>query len=562
MNQNLIGMRKAVLIRFCVIFVLIGVLVVSSINNINSVRTTKDETADINNQVDALNVVLSSHQEWAKNLLASFTLGSNFTGSHDANTCSLGTFLNSDMVSGNEYYNDFINTVKPAHDRVHVNGLIVYNLGVAGQVEAAEIFLNEIEADIDIIMNAVAAREAVLQEYLEELDDTLEAEINLAMFTNIACAVAVVTICITTIYFIKNKIADPLQSISEETARLATGDLNLKFSQSSSVKEVYDLSYALRTSVSELSRMIQEIDENVNELGKKNYTVYPSMTFPGEFKSIEHSLGELITGVRETFTEINITSSQVETASEQFTVGSQLLADGSTEQAASVDQLNTTMLAMTDNMHDSVKIARTANNLGQSAAETMEQSTGEMGELMTAMTEIQESTAAVNNIIKTISDIASQTNILALNAAVEAARAGESGKGFAVVADEVRNLAQKSAEAVKNTTDLIVHCLEVVASGAELASHTNESFSTMRSDVLEVIELITHIASNLEEQNDSLENFAVGMDQISAVVQTNTATSEETASTSEQLNAQVKNLNALVGEFKLTEGLEMMGYRR
>ncbi len=560
MSTKHTSIRKAVFLRFCGIFALLLVLMFSSIGNISSVRSTKNETAEINNQVDSLNETLSAHQEWAKNLLATFTVGSNVAVQTDSSACSLGQFLNQTEIANNAFYDDFRKVVVPAHDRIHANGAIIAALGMQGQVEASEIFMSEIESDIAVIVTAIAQTEGVLQDYLADLDSTLEAEINIAMITNVACALSVVALCITTILYIKNKIALPLAEISDETTRLAKGELDLKFNNNTGVLEIYNLSTALKTSVSELRRMIHEIDSNVNELGKKNYTVYPSMTFPGAFKSIEESLGELIVGVRSTLSEINLTTSQVETASEQFTMGSQLLADGSTEQAASVDQLTGTMTAMTANMHDSVQNARTANQLGQSAQETMVQSTTEMGDLMKAMTEIEESTAAVNNIIKTISDIASQTNILALNAAVEAARAGESGKGFAVVADEVRNLAQKSAQAVKETTDLIVHCLEVVETGAKLANHTNESFDVMRSNVTEVIELITHIAYNLEEQNDSLDNFAVGMDQISAVVQTNTATSEETASTSEQLNAQVKNLNVLVNEFQLEANENMMGY--
>lgn len=553
MNKKLTGLKTGVVIRFAAIFVLLLMLLFSSTSSISSVRATKDLTADLNSQIDSLNGALAGHHEWGKNLIGSIALGTNFTGATDPNACSLGTFINGSSVVGSSYYSEFLTAVVSVHERLHANGVTVVGYGPDNYDAALALYESQILPDIALVVTAIKDQEVRLSALLDELDNQLETEITFASLIILLCTVLIIVLVSSTYYYLRSKVVAPLQQIAEETQKLSLGDLNLSFDKTSDVAEIYSLSNALTISVSELDRMISEIDGNLRAVAKKDYTVYPSMTFPGAFKRIESSIANMIDGIRKTFTDIGVTTSQVQTACEQFIISSRHLADGSTEQAASVEELSATVNNMTTNMDESVQDARNANKLGKNAAEMMTLSSTEMNDLMKAMKEIEESTAAVNNIIKTINDIASQTNILALNAAVEAARAGESGKGFAVVADEVRNLAQKSAEAVKNTTQLIEHCLEVVNSGADLASHTNDSFTEMQGNVTEVIDLITKVASNLEEQNDSLSNFSIGMDQISAVVQTNTATSEQTASTSEELNLQVVSLNGLINEFKVKQ---------
>jgi len=231
-------------------------------------------------------------------------------------------------------------------------------------------------------------------------------------------------------------------------------------------------------------------------------------------------------------------NNQVVAASDQIAASSQSLAEGASEQASSVEEVSATVEESTATNNQNAENGREADNLARAAHEAAKTGNHKIQDLMTAMEKITDSSQRIAKIIKTIDEIAFQTNLLALNAAVEAARAGEHGLGFAVVADEVKNLAQRSADAAKETAGIIEEAIEEIKNGNQIAKDTNESFAEILDKAKKTSDLIGEISASIKEQAEGMNQIATAMGQIDQVTQQNAANSEEAAAAAEELNAQ------------------------
>ena len=250
-------------------------------------------------------------------------------------------------------------------------------------------------------------------------------------------------------------------------------------------------------------------------------------------------------------TQIMDSSHLVSAGSEQMAYGAQALSQGTVEQANAVEELETTIREISQHVTLTAGNAGNANQMTIFMGDQLIESNQKMQEMIQAMEEINNSSGEIRKIIKTIEDIAFQTNILALNAAVEAARAGSAGKGFAVVADEVRNLASKSSEASKSTTELIERSIASIEHGTKVANETALKLETVVTGANEIVDTINQIAEASQEQSDSIHQIQCQIGQISSVVQTNSASAQESAATSQQLSAQAGLLKKLVSAFQL-----------
>jgi len=263
------------------------------------------------------------------------------------------------------------------------------------------------------------------------------------------------------------------------------------------------------------------------------------------------SLKAMTANLDHMFSDINASAVQVSIGSKQVADGSQSLAQGATEQAASIEELSSSIAEIAERTKTNAGMAENAAKLSDTIKRDAEEGSRQMDDMITAVNEINEASQSISKIIKTIDDIAFQTNILALNAAVEAARAGQHGKGFAVVAEEVRNLASKSAEAANDTGDMIQNAMAKAELGSRIAGETAASLAKIASGISKSTQLITEIARASEEQSSGIAQINTGIDQVAQVVQQNSATAEESSAVSEEMSSQSALLQELISRFKL-----------
>ncbi|WP_394525799.1 methyl-accepting chemotaxis protein [Lacrimispora sp. JR3] len=350
--------------------------------------------------------------------------------------------------------------------------------------------------------------------------------------------------------YIIRSITKPLKEIEAASCLLADGNLNANITYESK-DEFGTVANSFRTVFENLRIYIFDISEKLGEISKGNLDLSIETNYKNDFLPIKESLEHIIASQSSTFSQIAISADQVNSGAEQMSSSSQILASGATEQAATVEELNASIASVTEQAEQNVKFVEVASNYVLDAESGINNSNKYMQKLNTAMKGIGESSAKISNITKVIEDIAFQTNILALNAAVESARAGEAGKGFAVVADEVRNLAAKSAEAAKQTSDLIQNSVSTVLEGEKLADETGRVLQEVADKALRAVDAIKKIEEFSNAQALTIEEINHGLSQVSAVVQSNAATAEESSASSEELSAQAHTLKQEVNKFKI-----------
>ena len=430
----------------------------------------------------------------------------------------------------------------------------IIKLAETDNLQAQSMLLNEyqplVEEEVNTLIQISAEEEKTAEEnYLSTVE---MQEWLVAAQVGMAAAALVITILLST--YLTRSITKPLRQLEDAAEKIVNGhfDINVTYESKdelgSLTKSFKNMTYILDSVISDASRLLSEMADGNFDVRTKAEDKYV-----GNLQSLLLSIRKLNKDLSVTLGQINLSADQVASGSGQVSNGAQALAQGATEQAASVEELASTITNISHQVNTTAENAIEARTRSNTAGDEAEICNNQMHDMMTAMEEIARSSNEISKIIKTIEDIAFQTNILALNAAVEAARAGEAGKGFAVVAEEVRSLASKSSVASKNTAELIENSVNAVTRGTKLANSTAESLVQVVDHVRSASTKVDEIANAAEEQAGAIEQVTLGVDQISSVVQTNSATAEESAAASQELSEQASMLKNLVAKFKLRE---------
>ncbi len=383
---------------------------------------------------------------------------------------------------------------------------------------------------------------------------SMNQEIGSGMITGILVFLFAIIVIIVVLVLFAKTFFTPIMQAAGVLEELSNGNLNVETGHiKNNSYEIDKLLRSIQKTTSSIKMYIEDIDRVTSEMSDGNFAAQTAQEYIGNYKEIETSLSRLGREMSSTIKQVEAAVEQFFSSSGQVASGAQALAQGATEQAASVQELSAVIASMQDQFRRTGEsITKITDDTG--VVETGIQSTySQMQTLMNEIHQVNAESAEISKIIKTIEDIAFQTNILALNAAVEAARAGAAGSGFAVVADEVRNLAGKSTEAAKNTATLIESTVQSINNMAQSAEATVNTMDTINSTTKNVASDVREISQTVEEEADTMQQIVTSVDQISTVVQTTSATSEESAAASEELSSQAQILSSMVSKFRVRQ---------
>lgn len=357
------------------------------------------------------------------------------------------------------------------------------------------------------------------------------------------------------IFLISAGISRPLKKLALVADKIAGGDLDVTVDVKST-DETGLVANSIERTVLRLRdyiNYINEIASVLNQIADNSLVFELKYDYTGEFAKIKDSMLRIQQNLTQTIDRMSQVSNEVAGGAEHVAAGSQTLAQGATEQASSIEELSASISEISERVKNNADSSKQADKMVNAVSTELLDGKAQMEKLSKAMDDINRGSGEIGKVIKTIEDIAFQTNILALNAAVEAARAGSAGKGFAVVAGEVRNLASLSAEAAQSTTKLIEDSVHSVENGTRLADDMARTMIRLADGAQQVSDTINRITEAMERQSESIGQVAIGVEQISGVVQSNSATAEESAAASEQLSGQANALKGLVSQFQLVQ---------
>ena len=429
------------------------------------------------------------------------------------------------------------------------NQVVIYSLS-GRQEDGLKLFrsegttiMNQISSDISLL----------LQKKIDNCNE-LASELIILKSISIVCVIVAIIVSSTLVLVIsKNltkEISEPIDIMRKVAEEIAEGNLDVSVDIESK-DEFGMLAFAFSKMINNLKAYISEISVILGNISKGNLITSTSEEYKGNFIEIKQSLDNIVKSLSDVFTNIKATSGNVNLNCEQVANTAQILSERSVKQSDSVEKLSYYMNEINEQVQSNAQNAKNTNDITISLGNDIEKCNMKMEEMLISMENIESASRDINNIINTINNIASQTELLALNAAIEAARAGDAGKGFAVVADQVRKLSGESANAVTQTSNLIKNCIEAVNGGKKLAEDTAMSLLEIVNNTKKATEFVSEIDSASEEQATSIKQINNDIISILEIIQENSKTAKESACASQDLTTQAETLNKMIQRFKI-----------
>lgn len=553
MRNKRVGTKMLISVGITLLLSLL--MIVLAIRTITSTRSSYDDILD--GQVDVTSAVQQSEMQVnsiARQLrdMALFGYSTSTMDQIESSITTLDdtikTIQSHDLgTDTNTLSNQYIQEIQ---DWKSVFTDISQALQTGNSAQANQLIQNQCSPKLNQAVSTGESLIAQLDSQSTQKIDALQSQITRDIVILIVIVVISFVVGLSLNVYVVRSIVVPLRKAEESVVAFSQGDLSYDLDYESK-DEIGGICNAVRTSQQVLHNAIEDIVSVTKHLADGDLSCSVSQNYPGELSPIKENIEYLLEQLNDTMGSILQAADQVAAGADQVSTGSQALAQGSTEQASAVEELSATINDLEHSAQENRKTAQTAKEKADQAADQVRISNDRMQEMRKAMGEILAGQKDIGKIIETIENIAFQTNILALNAAVEAARAGSAGKGFAVVADEVRNLASKSDHAAKQTKKLIESSLSAVEHGDALVEDVDVNMQKTVECAGAAIEYMDKLAENTISEAEAIEQLTVGVDQISSVVQTNSATSEESAAASEELSSQAVMMKQMVQRFRL-----------
>lgn len=544
--KKMVGIRVAGAIATTLLFSCMTTL------NILHIESNEADSVQAHALLDRAQKAEIAHYKWAVNLSNALYEGTEFTGSIDHTGCILGQWLYGEAGTDDEEVLKLRDQMEPLHMELHQSATRALDLLASDPTAAQDYFQDTIQTNLTTLvgmLDKVVERGSV---FTEQSDEMLDSTISIMHLTTIICLVLALFSLGSLISYMLKKIVKPIIDITSNSRPLQEGKLELDLSYSAE-DEIGELSYTLSSSLKTINGYVADINSIMAELSAGNFNVKTCTTYIGDFYSIQSSIESFTKTISKALNQMTQAEHRISLNAEQLSENSQSVAQGATEQASSIQELYATLDELSKSAKQNVEIAAKALEHARLTGEQVTISSDQTKQMVSAMADISNTSEQIGQIIATIEDIAFQTNILALNAAVEAARAGEAGKGFAVVADEVRSLATQSDQAAKATKELIGNCVGAASKGIKIVNEVSLSLERTMDLVMSSNSDINTIATAVNSEADSIVQVTHGIEQISTVTQTNSASSEEAAAVSSELFEQARKLQDQTKKFRLKE---------